>query len=161
MVNGRLVDNPSSKFWRETGEVHLKQGLLENCHTRKSSAAVCLSGVQKQFSDGISDWARKWELPQDYSVSDDCDHDYKKSSPIMMPAAELVTLGAEPTTAAATAPTITGNVPLIICLTICYFLYLLLHVNTVSPQNVTCHQGNKFVHPEPSVIVTNTLTVTM
>jgi hypothetical protein len=96
-----------------------------------------------------------------YSVSDDCDHDYKKSSPIMMPAAELVTLGAEPTTAAATAPTITGNVPLIICLTICYFLYLLLHVNTVSPQNVTCHQGNKFVHPEPSVIVTNTLTVTM
>jgi hypothetical protein len=65
MVNGRLVDNPSSKFWRETGEVHLKQGLLENCHTRKSSAAVCLSGVQKQFSDGISDWARKWELPQD------------------------------------------------------------------------------------------------
>ena len=44
-----------------------------------------------------------------YSVSDDCDHDYKKSSPIMMPAAELVTLGAEPTTAAATAPTITGE----------------------------------------------------
>ena len=35
-----------------------------------------------------------------YSVSDDCDHDYKKSSPIMTPAAEPVTLGAEPMTAA-------------------------------------------------------------
>jgi len=80
----------------------------------------------------------------------------------MTPAAEPVTLGAEPTTAAAMAPTITGNVPLIICLMICYFPYLLLHVNiVVVSKNVTCHQANKFVHPEPSVIMTNTLTVTM
>jgi HD superfamily phosphohydrolase len=64
-VNGRLADNPSSKYWRETGEFHLKQGFLEDYHTRKSSAAVRLSSVQKWFSDGISDWARKWTLPQD------------------------------------------------------------------------------------------------
>jgi len=97
-----------------------------------------------------------------YSVSVDFDRDYNKSNPIMMHAAEPVTLGAEPTTAAAMAPTITGNVPLIICLMICYFPYLLLHVNiVVVSKNVTCHQANKFVHPEPSVIMTNTLTVTM
>jgi hypothetical protein len=47
MVNGRLADNPSSKYWRETGEFHLKQGFLEDYHTRKSSAAVRLSSVQK------------------------------------------------------------------------------------------------------------------
>ena len=43
----------------------MKPGLLEDYYTRKSSTAVCLSGVQKQFSDGISDWARKWALPRD------------------------------------------------------------------------------------------------
>jgi len=65
LVDGMLLDNPTSRHWRETGEFHLKPGLLEDYHTRKSSAAVCLSGIQKQFSDGISDWARKWALPQD------------------------------------------------------------------------------------------------
>jgi len=65
LVDGMLLDNPTSRHWRETGEFHLKPGLLENYHTRKSSAAVRLSGIQKQFSDGISDWARKWALPQD------------------------------------------------------------------------------------------------
>ena len=64
-VNGMLVDNPTSRYWRETGEFHLKPGLLQDYHTRKSSAALRLSGIQKRFSDGISDWARKWELPQD------------------------------------------------------------------------------------------------
>jgi hypothetical protein len=43
----------------------LKPGLLQDYHTREFSAAVRLSGVQKRFSDGISDWARKWALPQD------------------------------------------------------------------------------------------------
>jgi hypothetical protein len=65
LVNGMLVDNPTSRYWRETGEFHLKPGLLQDYHTRKSSAALCLSGIQKRFSDGISDWARKWALPQD------------------------------------------------------------------------------------------------
>jgi hypothetical protein len=60
-----LVDNPTSRYWRETGEFHLKPGLLQDYHTRKSSAALHLSGIQKRFSDGISDWARKWALPQD------------------------------------------------------------------------------------------------
>ena len=60
-----LVDNPTSRYWRETGEFHLRPGLLQDYHTRKSSAALCLSGIQKRFSDGISDWARKWALPQD------------------------------------------------------------------------------------------------
>jgi hypothetical protein len=55
----------TSRHWRETGELHLKLGLLEEYHTRKSSTAVSLSGVQKRFSDGISDWAREWALPQD------------------------------------------------------------------------------------------------
>jgi hypothetical protein len=65
LVDGMLLDNPTSRHWRETGEFHLKPGLLEDYHTRKSSAAVCLSGIQKQFSDGISDWAKKGALPQD------------------------------------------------------------------------------------------------
>jgi hypothetical protein len=65
LVDGMLLDNSTSRHWRETGEFHLKSGLLEDYHTRKSSAAVRLSGIQKQFSDGISDWARKWALPQD------------------------------------------------------------------------------------------------
>ncbi len=39
--------------------------LIQDYHTRKSSAALHLSGIQKRFSDGISDWARKWALPQD------------------------------------------------------------------------------------------------
>ena len=60
-----LVDNPTARYWRETGEFHLKPGLLQDYHTRKSSAALRLSGIQKRFSDGISDWARKWALPQD------------------------------------------------------------------------------------------------
>jgi len=60
-----LVDNPTSRYWRETGEFHLRPGLLQDYHTRKSSAALRLSGIQKRFSDGISDWARKWALPQD------------------------------------------------------------------------------------------------
>jgi hypothetical protein len=55
LVDGMLLDNPISRHWRETGEFHLKPGLLEDYHTRKSSAAVCLSGIQKRFSDGISD----------------------------------------------------------------------------------------------------------
>jgi hypothetical protein len=46
MVDGRLVDNPSSKFWRETAQFYLKPGLLEDYYTMKSSAAVHLSGVQ-------------------------------------------------------------------------------------------------------------------
>jgi hypothetical protein len=65
LVDGMLLDNPTSRHWRETGEFHLKPGLLEDYHTRKSSAAVQLSGVQKRFSNGISGWARKWALPQD------------------------------------------------------------------------------------------------
>jgi hypothetical protein len=65
LVDGMLVDNPTSRYWRETGEFHLKPGLLQDYHTRKSSAALRLSGIQKRFSDGISDWARKWALPQD------------------------------------------------------------------------------------------------
>jgi hypothetical protein len=65
LVDGMLLDNPTSRYWRETGEFHLKPRLLEDYHTRKSSAAVHLSGVQKRFSDGISDWARKWASPQD------------------------------------------------------------------------------------------------
>jgi hypothetical protein len=65
LVDGMLLDNPTSRYWRETGEFHLKPGLLQDYHTRKYSAAVCLSGLQKRFSDGISDWARKWALPQD------------------------------------------------------------------------------------------------
>jgi hypothetical protein len=65
LVEGMLVDNPTSRYWRETAEFHLRPGLLQDYHTRKSSAVVRLSGVQKQFSDGISDWARKWALPQD------------------------------------------------------------------------------------------------
>jgi len=64
-VNGTLVDNPTSRYWRETAEFHLRPGLLQDYHTRKSSAALRLSGIQKRFSDGISDWARKWALPQD------------------------------------------------------------------------------------------------
>jgi hypothetical protein len=59
------VDNPTSRYWRETAEFHLRPGLLQDYHTRKSSAALRLSGIQKRFSDGISDWARKWALPQD------------------------------------------------------------------------------------------------
>jgi hypothetical protein len=50
----------------------------------------------------------------------------------MMHAAEPVTLGAEPTTAAATAPTITGNVPILICVTRSCLPYLVLQINTVS-----------------------------
>jgi hypothetical protein len=65
LVDGVLVDNPTSRYWRETGEFHLKPGLLQDYHTRKSSAALCLSGIQKRFSNGISDWARKWALPHD------------------------------------------------------------------------------------------------
>ena len=47
LVDGILLDNPTSRHWRETGEFHLKPGLLEDYHTRKSSAAVRLSGIQK------------------------------------------------------------------------------------------------------------------
>jgi hypothetical protein len=65
LVDGMLLDNPTSRHWQETREFHLKPGLLEDYHTRKSSAAARLSGVQKRFSNGISDWARKWALPQD------------------------------------------------------------------------------------------------
>jgi hypothetical protein len=78
-----------------------------------------------------------------YSISVDCDQDYRKSSPIMTPAAETVTLGAEPSTAAAAAPIIAGNVPIIICLTISYFPYLLLHVNTVSSQKCYLSSGKQ------------------
>jgi hypothetical protein len=96
------------------------------------------------------------------SVSDDCDHNYKKSSPIMTPAAEPVNLGAEPMTSAATAPTLTGNAPLFICLTLCYFLYPLLHVNTiVSSKKCYLSSGKQVCPSRPSVIMTNTLTVTM
>ncbi len=85
------------------------------------------------------------------SVSDDCDHDYKKSSPIMTPTAEPVTLGAEPMTAAATAPTLTGNVPLIICLTLCYFPYLLLHINTVVSSQKCYLSSGKQVCPSRTI----------
>jgi len=78
-----------------------------------------------------------------YSVSDACDHDYNKSNPIMMHAAEPVTLGAEPTTAAAMAPTITGNVPILICLTRSCLPYLLLQINTVSSQKCYLSSGKQ------------------
>jgi len=85
------------------------------------------------------------------SVSDDCDHDYKKSSPIMTPTAEPVTVGAEPITAAAMAPTLTGNVPLIICLMLCYFPYLLLHVNTVVSSQKCYLSSGKHVCPSRTI----------
>jgi hypothetical protein len=52
-------------------------------------------------------------------ISDDCDHVRKKSSPVIMPAAEPVTLGAEPRSAPVMAPPLSGNVCVIICLTFC------------------------------------------
>jgi hypothetical protein len=45
LVDGMLLDNPTSRHWRETGEFHLKPGLLEDYHTRKSSAAVCSEAI--------------------------------------------------------------------------------------------------------------------
>ena len=78
-----------------------------------------------------------------YSVSVECYLNYNKSNPIVMPPAELVTLGAEQMTAAATAPTITGNVPLLICLTISCLPYLLLQINTVSSQKCYLSSGKQ------------------
>jgi hypothetical protein len=65
IVNGKLVNNPTARFWRETAEFHLKPGVVDDYQTRKSSEARRLSGIQKRYSDGISDWARKWCLPND------------------------------------------------------------------------------------------------
>jgi hypothetical protein len=78
-----------------------------------------------------------------YSVSDDFDRDYNESNPIVVHAADPVTLGAEPTTAAAMAPTITGNVPILICLTRSCLPYLLLQINTVSSQKCYLSSGKQ------------------
>jgi len=61
----------------------------------------------------------------------------------MMHAAEPVPLGAEPTTAAATAPTITGNVPILICVTRSCLPYLVLQINTVSYYNCYLSSGKQ------------------
>ncbi len=63
LVNVRLEDNPTAAAWRETAELHLEPGELQNYYGRKSNEARRLSGIQQ--SDGISDWARKWGLPSD------------------------------------------------------------------------------------------------
>jgi hypothetical protein len=54
LVDGMLLDNPTSRHWRETGEFHLKLGLLEDYHTRKSK-------IQDSNSDGTnrSKWTKK------------------------------------------------------------------------------------------------------
>jgi hypothetical protein len=79
----------------------------------------------------------------------------------MMHATEPVMLGAKPMTAAAKAPTITGNVPILICLTRSCLPYLVLQINTMSSYNCYLSLGKQGCPPEPFVIVTNTLTVTM
>jgi hypothetical protein len=61
----------------------------------------------------------------------------------MMHAAEPVTLGAEPPTAEATSPTITGNVPILICLTRSCLPCLLLQINTVSSQKYYLSSGKQ------------------
>jgi hypothetical protein len=63
LVNGRLEDKPTSEVWREVAEFHLEDGEAEDYYTRKSSKAQRLSGMHKRLCDGVSDWARKWALP--------------------------------------------------------------------------------------------------
>ncbi len=65
VVNGRLEDSPTAAVWRETAELHLQPGELQNYYGKKLTEAHRLSGIQQIFSDGISDWARKWGLPSD------------------------------------------------------------------------------------------------
>jgi hypothetical protein len=36
--------------------------MVEDLHIRKSSEGRHLSGIQKRYSNGISDWARQWGL---------------------------------------------------------------------------------------------------
>ena len=65
LVNGKLQPNATADIWRETAEFHLQPGEIENYYGRKSNEARQLSGIQQRYSDGISDWARKWGLPSD------------------------------------------------------------------------------------------------
>jgi hypothetical protein len=65
LVNGKLQPNATADIWRETAEFHLQPGEIENYYGRKSNEARRLSGIQQRYSDGISDWARKWGLPSD------------------------------------------------------------------------------------------------
>jgi hypothetical protein len=60
-----MDDNPISEVWREVAEFHLKDGETEDYYTWKSSKAQKLKGIHKRLSDGVSDWARKWALPDD------------------------------------------------------------------------------------------------
>jgi hypothetical protein len=52
-------------------------------------------------------------------VSDDCVQVCKKSSPVITPTEEPVTLGAEPRSAPVMALPLSGNVRVIICLLFC------------------------------------------
>ena len=76
-------------------------------------------------------------------------------------AAQPVTLVAEPRTAAATATTITGNVAILIRLQEATYPVYWSKLIPSLPNILSCHQGNKHVHPEPFVIMRNTLTVMM
>jgi hypothetical protein len=53
-------------------EFHLEDGKTKDYYNRKSSKAQRLSGVHKRLIDGVSDWTRKWALP------DDLMHRYEK-----------------------------------------------------------------------------------
>jgi len=65
----------------------------------------------------------------------------------MMHATEPVMLGAKPMTAAAKAPTITGNVPILICLTRSCLPYLVLQINTMSSYNCYLSLGKQGCPP--------------
>jgi hypothetical protein len=64
LVNCRLEkDNPAAKVWREVAEFHLEAGEAEDYYTKKYAAALQLSAKHQRLSDGISDMARRWGLP--------------------------------------------------------------------------------------------------
>ena len=65
LVNGRLEDNATAHVWREIAEFHLQPGELQDYCTRKSIEAQRLSGIQGRLSNGVSEWAKKWALPND------------------------------------------------------------------------------------------------
>ncbi len=65
LVNGRLEDNAIAHVWRELAEFHLQPGELQDYYTRKSIEVQRLSGIQRRLSNGVSEWARKWALPDD------------------------------------------------------------------------------------------------
>jgi hypothetical protein len=43
----------------------MKPGELQDYCTRKSMEAQRLSGIQGRLSNGVSEWAKKWALPDD------------------------------------------------------------------------------------------------